>query len=79
MEPEDIKTFKMITMFNPLPYRDQSDWPNYRVGMWAPGWYGRRCIRCNQEMLSDKRAAHCYPCAKASIEDAITNNLGAGI
>jgi len=41
-----------------------------RCGWWAPGDYLRRCNRCEEAFLGDKRAYHCADCANF-VEEAI--------
>lgn len=42
---------------------DQDDWPNKRIGGWAPGDYTCICSTCGCSFIGDKRASVCYPCA----------------
>lgn len=62
-----------------MTFADQSNWPKERVGGWAPGMYSCRCKECRAEYMGDKRSWSCYPCAKKFADDAIANNVGAGI
>ena len=62
-----------------MTFADQSGWTKERFGGWAPGMYSCRCNECHTEYMGDKRSFQCYPCAKKFADDAIANNVGAGI
>ena len=57
---------------NMLEHPDQKDWPNERVGGWAPGNYTPKCIKCGRFYFGDKRSFHCYPCAKSEVDKYIS-------